>query len=69
MSAERKMYVLQRDDGKFYSRGRSSSAWKYVDGFENATLFETDYGARMRQGYGCEGQDCRVREAKVTLLD
>lgn len=61
------MYVIQRADGKFY--------YKYLSGyyrfgsFEEAQLFATEKGAKSRIGYGSEGQECKVKRVKVTLID
>ena len=39
---ERKMYVLQNEDGKFYWKNENtSSSHCLVEGFENAFLFKT----------------------------
>jgi len=68
MTNERIMYVLQRADGKFYWKNQNtSSSYGYEDGFENAFLFSSLRGAKSRMGYGCEGQECQVKEVKVTL--
>jgi hypothetical protein len=67
---ERIMYVLQRADGKFYWKSQNTSSfYDYREGFDNAFLFLTEKGAKSRMGYGCEGQKCKIRKVKVTLID
>ena len=65
------MYVLRRSDGKFYWKGHASSQWDYKDGFENAHLFETEKGARMRIGYGCSGGKyiVEILKVEITLIE
>ena len=65
---ERIMYVIQRADGKFY--------YKYLPGyyrfgsFEEAHLFVTENGAKTRiSAIGCDEQECKVKQVKVTLAD
>lgn len=65
---ERTMYVIQRDDGKFY--------YKYLPGyyrfgsFEEAHLFSSEKGAKTRiSTLGRDGQECKVKQIKVTLVD
>ncbi len=67
---ERIMYVLQRADGKFYWKNtNTSSSNGYEDGFDKAFLFATERGARSRMGYGCNGQECKIKKVKVTLIN
>lgn len=67
---ERIMYVLQRADGKFYWKNQNtSSSYGYEDEFEKAFLFSSERGAKSRMGYGCQGQECKIRKVKVTLID
>lgn len=62
---KRTMYILQREDGKFYWKGDGSSRWGYVDDFENAYLFKSEKNAKSRMGYGCDQMQCAVREVSV----
>ena len=66
---KRTMYVLRREDGKFYWKGQGSSRWGYRDGFENAFLFATEKGARMRMGYGCVCMSCEILKVEITLIE
>lgn len=67
---ERIMYVLQRADGKFYWKNQNtSSSYGYKDGFDKAFLFSSEKGAKSRMGYDCEGQECKIKQVKVTLID
>ena len=44
---EKTMYVIKREDGKFYYKGHVSSVYGYAD-FDRAYLFETEAGAKRR---------------------
>ena len=67
---ERIMYVLQRADDKFYWKNQNtSSSYGYVDGFDKAFLFSSEKGAKSRMGYGCQGQECEIKQVKVTLIN
>lgn len=66
---ERTMYVIQRADGKFYWKHQSISSCYGYDSFDKAHLFSTEKGAKSRIGYGSDGQDCKVKQVKIVLVD
>lgn len=66
---ERTMYVIQRADGKFYWKHQSISSYYRYDSFDKAHLFLSEKGAKLRIGYGSEGQECKVKQVKVILVD
>lgn len=67
---ERIMYVIQRADGKFYWKDQSISSYYGYDSFDKAHLFATEKGAKTRiSTLGCNGQECKVKRVKVTLVD
>ena len=66
---ERIMYVIQRADGKFYWKHPSISSCYGYDSFDKAHLFSTEKRAKSRIGYDSAGQECEVKQVKVTLLD
>ena len=66
---ERIMYVIQRADSKFYWKHPSISSCYGYDSFDKAHLFSTEKGAKSRIGYGSGGQECEVKQVKVTLVD
>lgn len=64
------MYVIQRADGKFYWKDQSISSLYGYDSFDKAHLFATEKGAKTRiRTLGHSGQDCVVKQVKVTLVD
>ena len=65
---ERKMYVLQSEDGKFYWKNENtSSSHRLVEGFENAFLFKTKKSAELRKKLPCYS-DCIIREVEIKLI-
>lgn len=67
---ERIMYVIQRADGKFYWKHQSISSCYGYDSFDKAHLFVTEKGAKTRiSTLGRNGQECKVKQVKVTLVD
>ncbi len=66
---ERIMYVIQRADGKFYWKHQSISSCYGYDSFDKAYLFSTEKGAKLRIGYGSDGQECEVKQVKIVLVD
>ena len=65
---ERKMYVLQSEDGKFYWKNENtSSSHRLVEGFENAFLFKTKKGAEQRKKLPCYSK-CIIREVEIKLI-
>ena len=66
---ERIMYVIQRADGKFYWKHPKIGSYYGYDSFDKAHLFLSEKGAKSRIGYGSEGQECKVKRVKVTLVD
>jgi hypothetical protein len=65
---ERKMYVLQNEDGKFYWKNENtSSSHRLVEGFENAFLFKTKKGAEQRKKLPCYSK-CIIREVEIKLI-
>lgn len=63
----RKMYILQRSDGKFYWKGNTSSMWGYKENFEDAFLFKTKSGALSRSKLGLNGYTVDIKEVNITL--
>lgn len=61
-------YVLQREDGKFYYRGNTSSAWGFTDDFSDAYLFKTEYHAKQRS-FTANPLSTVVRKVKLILED
>ena len=67
---ERIMYVIQRADGQFYWKDQSISSYYGYDSFDKAHLFATEKGAKARlKVIGRNGQECKVKRVKVTLVD
>lgn len=66
---ERIMYVIQRADGQFYWNHQIISSYYGYGSFDKAYLFSTEKGAKSRIGYGSDGQECKVRQVKLTLVD
>lgn len=66
---EKTMYVIQRADGQFYWKHQSISSCYGYDSFDKAYLFSTEKGAKSRIGYGNEGQEYKVKQVKVILVD
>ena len=66
---ERTMYVIQRDDGIFYWKHQHFSSYYGYVSFNKAHLFSTEKGAKSRIGYDSDGQECKVKQVKVTLID
>ncbi len=66
---ERIMYVIQRADGKFYWKHQRISSCYGYDSFDKAHLFSTEKGAKLRIGYGSEGQECKIKQVKIVLVD
>lgn len=66
---ERIMYVIQRADGQFYWKHQSISSCYGYDSFDKAHLFATEKGAKSRLGCGSDGQECKVKQVKVILID
>lgn len=66
---ERTMYVIQRADGQFYWKHQSISSCYGYDSFDKAHLFATEKGAKSRIGYGNDGQECKVKQVKIVLVD
>lgn len=65
----RTMYVLRREDGKFYWKNQStSSAHGWEEGFEKAFLFSTRRGAESRM-FISHDMKCEVKEVTVSLID
>lgn len=65
---ERKMYVLQNEDGKFYQKDENtSSSHRLMEGFENAFLFKTKKGAEQRKKLPCYSK-CIIREVEIKLI-
>ena len=61
------MYVLQREDGKFYWKNQStSSSHGWEDGFDKAFLFSSRRGAESRM-FVSHDMKCEVKEVTVTL--
>ena len=61
-------FVLQREDGKFYWKGQSSSSYGWKDGLENAFIFKSEQGARSRI-FTCDDYKCEIKKVKITLCD
>lgn len=36
---------------------------------DNDSMFVSEKGAKSRMGYGCQGQECKIKQVKVTLID
>lgn len=69
---ERIMYAIQRADGQFYWEHKSVSSCRGCYGYgglDKAHLFSTEKGARLRIGYGSDGQECKIKRVKITLVD
>lgn len=66
---ERTMYVIQRADGQFYWKHQSISSYYGYGGFDKAHLFSTEKGAKLRIGYGSDGQECKVKQVKIVLVE
>ena len=66
---ERTLYVIQRVDGQFYWKHQSISSCYGYGSFDKAHLFTTEKGAKSRLGHGNDGQECKVKRVKVTLVD
>jgi len=66
---ERIMYVIQRADGKFYWKHQSISSCYGYDSFGKAHLFTTEKGAKLRINHGNDGQECKVKQVKIVLVD
>lgn len=66
---ERTMYVIQRSDGKFYWKDPKIGSYYGYDSFDKAHLFATEKGAKLRIGYGSEGQECKIKQVKIVLVD
>ena len=64
---ERLMYVIQRAEGKFYWKDPTIVFRYGYDSFDKAHLFATRKGAKLRLGYGSDGQECKVKQVKITL--
>lgn len=63
---ERTMYVIRRDDGKFYYKHPSiSSHWGYKENFNEAHLFSTEAGARKR--LFTADMNAKILPVKITL--
>lgn len=66
---ERIMYVIQRADGKFYWKHRSISSCYGYDSFDKANFFYTEKGAKSRISQIVDGQECKVRQVKIVLVE
>lgn len=67
---ERIMYVIQRADGKFYWKHSKIGSYYGYESFDKAYLFLSEKGAKSRiSTLGCNGQECKVKHVKVTLVD
>lgn len=66
---ERIMYVIQRADGQFYWKHQSISSYYGYDSFDKAHLFATEKGAKLRINYGNDGQECKIKQVKITLIN
>lgn len=73
---ERIMYVIQRADGQFYWEYQSSLACCGCCGyssFDKAHLFATEKDAKSIAksiaSHFSDGQECKVKQVKVTLVD
>lgn len=64
---DRIMYVIQRADGKFYWKHPNIGHYYGYDSFGKAHLFATQKGAKLRLGYGSDGQECKVKQVMITL--
>ena len=62
------LYVLQREDGKFYYKGSTSSWFGFTDKLSDAFLFKTEKGANQRT-FVANPMKATVRKVKITLLD
>jgi len=63
---ERELYVLRREDGKYYWKGHVSSMYEWKDGFENAHLFHTKKGAKQRM-YTSHDMKCEIIPVLVII--
>ena len=64
---ERIMYVIQRADGKFY--WKPLPGYHGYDSFEKAQLFFSEKGAKSSIRWCDDGQECKVKRVKITLID
>ena len=62
-------YVLQRTDGKFYSKhSKASLCWDFVDSFEDAYLFNSEDNAKIRARLPIAGKDTKIRKVILSLV-
>lgn len=61
------MYVIQRADGKFYYK--PLPGYGGYDSFEKAQLFFSERGAKSSIRWCNDGQECKVKQVKIVLVD